>query len=324
MERKLGQPIGGYFDLIAGTSTGAIIAAALALGEPAKRIEDLYRQHGAAIFARPKRNPSLPFRLMGPILRLLKSDIDAGSLSHSKYSSEPLRHALTTVFGDHTLEQARQRLVIPAVDLTRAQTVVFKTPHLPEMDRDRHFKAVDVLMATTAAPTYFPMATIHQGSAYCDGGLWANNPSAVALAEALRIATTCRRPNIDPSFGSADVWMLSIGTGTCPYDISPPAGEREGLVFWAPKVFDATGVSQSQGMGFLTQFLLLPNQYARVDFQIPGRAWKLDAIECLDRLCHLGRETAESQFSELRPMYFDRLAQPLVPFPSPSVAGLSV
>ncbi len=247
---------------------------------------------------------------------VVKVDVDAHCLRHSKYSSGPLRNALVSVFGDRTVEQVRRRLVIPAVDLTRGQTIVFKTPHLPNMDRDRHFNVVDVLMATTAAPTYFPHAAIHSGSAYCDGGLWANNPSAVALAEASRICAECRRPELDPEFTPNNLWMLSVGTGLAPYDISPPAQERDGLMFWSSRIFDAIGASQSQGMGFLTQFLLPATQYTRVDFNIPGGDWKLDAIHCLDRLTHHGREQAEKQFESVRCRFLDRPAPLFQAFPS--------
>ncbi|MCK6458210.1 MAG: hypothetical protein L6Q92_16980, partial [Phycisphaerae bacterium] len=114
------------------------------------------------------------------------------------------------------------------------------------MTRDRHFRIVDVLMATTAAPTYFPHSCISPGSAYCDGGLWANNPSAVAIAEASRISMECKRPEIDPVFGPTDVWMLSLGTGSTPYDVAPPGDERDGLLFWGTRAYDVMAASQSQ------------------------------------------------------------------------------
>lgn len=188
LEERLQCRVSEFFDLIAGTSTGAIIAAAVAMGEPASRIKQFYRERGSVIFRRPWERPA-PSLWEGlkrsvrraPIWcanrRLRRFGIDYDWLLHPKYDGDELRRSLVEVFGEHTLEAVRRsRLVIPSVDLTRGHTVVFKTPHMPGLVRDRRYRIVDVLLATTAAPTYLPHATIGNGSAYVDGGIWANNP----------------------------------------------------------------------------------------------------------------------------------------------------
>src|SRR5207253_2507403 len=98
----------------------------------------------------------------------------------SKYNSTELKRALQRVLGDRLLGQSSKRLVIPAYDLVRDNVHLFKTPHHPRLLRDWRLPMVDVALATSAAPTYFP-ATIVDGIALIDGGVWANNPSMVGV-----------------------------------------------------------------------------------------------------------------------------------------------
>jgi len=130
LEADLEIRVTDYFDLITGTSTAAIIAIALGLGLPAADILEFYRERGATIFDAPS-------------LGLLKA----------KYDSMPLRDALTSVFGDKTLADSKNRLVIPAFNIQRREVKLFKTKHSPRFLRDLKFKAVDVAMASAAAPT---------------------------------------------------------------------------------------------------------------------------------------------------------------------------
>jgi patatin-like phospholipase/acyl hydrolase len=238
IEEGIGQPLGRYFDLVAGTSTGGIIAAALAFGEPALRIEEFYRDRGPVIFERRKVVPStwLKRRLRG--LGLLAgwaahrfgTELDCDYIVKTKYESGPLKDGLTQVFGNKRLGEAKTRLVIPSIDLVHGQTKVFKTRHLPHLDLDHRMPVVDVLMATTAAPTFFPHAEIQDGSAYVDGGLWANNPTMVAVVESMAIRERCRRP-CDPVFDLRSTSALSIGTGKCQHFAKPP-GDGAGAFWW--------------------------------------------------------------------------------------------
>ena len=77
-----------------------------------------------------------------------------------------------------------KRLVIPAWDVQRGAVHIFKTPHHMRLARDWRIPMVDIAMATSAAPLYFPAARV-DGHRLIDGGVWANNPSVVAIAEAV-------------------------------------------------------------------------------------------------------------------------------------------
>lgn len=315
IEDRLGCRICEYFDLVAGTSTGGIIAAALAAGEPASRIVQFYRERGPAIFTRPYR----PRSLIGKLSRWLtnrclrQSGIDADWLWSPKYEATALTASLEEVFGDRTMEELRHcRAVIPSVDLTKGQTVVFKTPHLPGLIRDRRFRIVDVIRATTAAPTYFPHATFGVGSAYVDGGVWANNPAMVAMAEALRIGKECRRPTLDPPVSLDTIQIFSIGTGRAPYFAKPPA-TGAGIAWWLAPLIDLVGVSQAQGVHFQSGYIL-DDRYYRVDFDLPNGSWKLDCIEVIDQLIHLGAAKSAEHLPKIHDQFFRRPTARYLPF----------
>lgn len=201
--------IGGAFDLIVGTSTGGIVACALAAGVPLNKVVDLYRLHGPQIFKR-----ALPSGILGlPTDLLLRSQ----ALQEGDFA---LREALTDVLGPITVGQIYERrgiaLAITAVEMSQHHAWVFKTPHFAASNhRDDNYTLVDVCLATSAAPIFRSMAAINHpdGSdgynVFVDGGLWSNNPVLVALIEALEIA------NVNQPI---EIYCL----GTCPR----PAGEQ--------------------------------------------------------------------------------------------------
>ena len=301
LEKELDVPITSYFDLITGTSTGGIIALALGLGEPASRITEFYEKRGPRIFTRrpPYAIPKWQRACVGFAKRMFPG-LDADSLYRSKYDSKELRDALTEVFENKTLEDAvSSRIVIPAVDLVSGQTITFKTPHQPDFIRDRHLRAVDVALAATAAPTFFPNAVIAPGSCYSDGGLWANNPSIVGYVEAMKIRAVCRRPELDPVFTAEDVLMLSIGTGEPQY-YAKPGPTDDGLLWWGGQLFDVAGGAQSQGAHFQAEYLMGRDRYTRVDFKMPEHPWRLDDVSALPQLLHYGNQKAVDYYSKLR------------------------
>lgn len=324
LEERLKCRVGDYFDLIAGTSTGGIIAAALALREPAAKIERFYREHGPKIFS---RRPALPvrgfwnrFKAKAIGKEIKNYGLDYDHLQQSKYTAEILKTALQDVFGDIKLGEAKSRLIIPAVDLTRGQTIVFKTPHLPGMVRDRHYKVVDVLMATTAAPSYFPHAVIRDGSAYVDGGLWANNPSMAAVAEALKIREAANRDGLDFPIELESISLLSVGTGKASYFAKPPEGGA-GLFWWGPRLYNVSSVAQSQGINFQTQYIL-GSRASRIDYDLPDGTWSLDSVDTLAEMSKIGHERCTENLRELQSIFFDQTAQHLYhPFEDAAPAG---
>jgi len=201
--------IGAAFDMIVGTSTGGIIACALAANVPLDQVVTLYREHGPAIFERQLPGPGL-----GVVMDLAKR---RGALERGESA---LRSALQDVLGDLTMkdiyDNRKIAMSITAVELSQHRSWVFKTPHIKGTSgRDNGYKLVDVCLATSAAPVYRSLAALDhpdEGGGYnvfADGGLWANNPVLVALIDALETSEPGRPIHI-------------FCLGTCPL----PAGEQ--------------------------------------------------------------------------------------------------
>jgi uncharacterized protein len=176
LESDLEFPIGHYFDLISGTSTGGIIAIGLALGLRASEILYLYENEGPAIFAQDNTG------LRAAVSRKFRGG--KWLFWGPKYSSLPLRAALAGVLGDRPLGEARTRLLIPAWHPNTQRVHIFKTAHHPRLQTDYKELAIDAAMATAAAPTFFAQHVTSNDVGLVDGGLWANNPTGIAVVEA--------------------------------------------------------------------------------------------------------------------------------------------
>jgi hypothetical protein len=185
---------------------------------------------------------------------------------------------------------------------------------MPDLFRERHYRIVDVLMATTAAPTFFPHAAINAGSAYVDGGLWANNPGMVAIAEALRIREKADRDGMDHAIELESIHMLSVGTGKASCFAKPPIGGA-GAMWWAPQLFNISSAAHSQGINFQAQYLL-GDRLHRIDYDLPDGRWSLDGIDMLAEMAKIGHERSTENLACLRPIFFCNKAEhPWQPFP---------
>ena len=205
-----GEKLARYFDMIAGTSTGGIIALGLGLGIPTGEITGFYRDDGRRIF------PPLPGRWTGKARRLWRW------LRGPKLMHEELEKALKARFGDHLLGAATTRLVIPAFMMPKTEIAVFKTDHHKDFRNDHLTPMWKVARSTSAAPTYLKgLEHEESGRIFIDGGVWANNPVMVALVDALS-AYDLRFEQIE---------IFSIGTGNAPFELSRRDVFR-GLVAW--------------------------------------------------------------------------------------------
>jgi hypothetical protein len=227
IERRFldGQPIASYFDMIAGTSTGGIIALALAQGMTAREAANIYIDNGDAIFPKAKGRGLLSK------LRWFRGP---------KHDQAALKDQLLKAFGDTLLDDAATRLVIPSFEGRYGEPYLYKTPHHPDYKRDRHVKCAHVALRTSAAPTIYP-GVEDDGHIMIDGGIWANNPIMNAVVDVLACYDVPRE----------NVRILSLGTG----DDLLPVGEgvrKGGLWKWvfplgsnAPLLFRAAARAQS-------------------------------------------------------------------------------
>ena len=247
LEADFESSVLGHFDLISGTSTGGLIALALAAGRSPQEILDFYLELGPKIFPRSS---------LRRISRLVRP-----------YDPAPLREAVEEVLGAKTLGDSPVRLTIPAFDLTSDDVYVFRTPHLPKLRRDHRERMADVALATTAAPTYLPAHRI-DGLRLVDGGVWANNPTMVAVVEAL--GSLRRSPQ--------SVHVMSVGT-TTPIVARNNRLDRGGVLRWARDIVDISFRGQALS-GTNHASLLLPKGHVhRLDVPVPKGLHGLDRVD---------------------------------------------
>lgn len=280
LEADLGIVIRDSFDLIAGTSAGGIIALALGAGIPAAQIAEQYEQLVRGVFPASRRAWwTLPRRLARPA-----------------YQSAALRAALSDVFGELKLGDSTKRLVIPSWDAQRGGIHLFKTFHHPDLRRDWRIPMVDVAMATSAAPTFFPVARV-DGQRFIDGGIWANNPSVVAIAEAVRILRV-ELPAIR---------VLNVGT-TDHLLANSKRLDHGGIAAWAPSVVSLVLAAGSRGGQGIAQHLVGKEQYSRFDAMVPAGLYSIDRANAADIAGH-----AAASSRALSPIYTERFADHSAP-----------
>jgi predicted acylesterase/phospholipase RssA len=259
LEEAAGKPIGRHFDLLAGTSIGGILALALACEVPTARLVGLFEEHGATIFKR--RSWSGLFR--------------------SLYSPNGLAHLLASeeIFGSRTLGDCMHRVIVPAINYATGNPVVFKTPHHTDFHNDHKLRLVDVALATSAAPRYFPRHVVAHDQ-YVDGGLFANSPGLLALHEMEHFLEV----------PSQAVRLLSIGTMSVKVTAGSSQKGSGGMLDWGrgdfrkmPTRLFGLAISASETM---TNYMLLhrlgQERYVRMDDHVDGTLEKSVELDRTD------------------------------------------
>jgi len=289
LERHFNTTCHREFDLFCGTSTGAIIALALASGKTARQVCDLYKDFGPRVF----NNPFPGSRL----LRKFKGFVT------SRYGNQHLRTALRGAFGDETLGSIlRQRkfVVVPAFCLTTGRPRVFKTDHAEELTRHNGYLLRDVALASSAAPIYLPVAELRSPvesklERYCDGGVFANYPALLGLTEALYQFKT----------PPAEIRLLSVSTPRSNLAEDPCASGffrrrmlSRGICFWASSIGSVFIDSTSEIAGEAVRRLISSigaseDQYERVVFRRPkGVDLDIASADATQALESIGTEEA--------------------------------
>ena len=300
IEETTGERIVENFDLIAGTSTGGIIALGLGLGLSASEILDFYLEKGPGVFSQAGAQGRFRGRVRGwgrlgrSLRRLLKP----------KYQSDGLEEAIGSVFGMRCLGDSKTRLVIPAFDARRKELYVFKTAHNERLAMDWRARAVDVALATAAAPTYFAGRVMANGVGLIDGGVWANNPVGMAVVEAVGVL----------GWKYEQVRVLSLGCS----EESLAIPLNGGLATFYRKGVDMLMCGQSKcAMGTASILLRDSVSYRRLfryDTQVPRGTFAMDAVKQIDGLRGIGFASARSALPEVKRVFLGQVREPFVPF----------
>lgn len=231
IEERTGKRIAEMFDLVAGTSTGGILA--LGLTKPgnddkpqysARKLIELYETEGGKIFSIP-------------VWHRIHS---VGGLAEEKYPSTGIDSVALEYFGEVRLAQAYKEVLITAYEIEKRGPWFFK--RWKAQDKNEGFNPYmrEVARATSAAPTYFEPIQLKVGAlgnrAFIDGGVHSNNPAMCAYVEARKI-----HPEEN------DFLVVSLGTGEPTREMPYEEVKGWGLALWAQPILNVVfdGVSDT-------------------------------------------------------------------------------
>ncbi len=262
IESETGRPISECFDLIAGTSTGGILALGLccpdASGKPkysAKDLVEIYRSRGPEIFPHG----------LGQTLSSL------GGLTHATYPHAGLEKVLLEYFGTTHMGQSLTNTLISTYDILNREPFFFKSWR--KHSKDVHM--ADVCRATSAAPTYFEPFPIRikkddesqaRDRVLVDGGIFINSPSVSAYAEAIRISPK-----------QSDFFVLSLGTGQLTRPYAYDQARKWGKVSWLGPLLSSMFDGVSDAADYQMK-LFLQEQFVRLQVELINANDDLDKV----------------------------------------------
>lgn len=242
IEQQLNQPLRNYFDLITGTSTGALIAASLVIGRSPTQLVQLYLERGKEIF---------PYRSWLSLQRLPL--LVKYGLSAPKFGDRGLIQVVRSLGLDLRVADVSPdpdqstKLMIISYDTLRRSPVFFKSWRHEEWYAD--VPLWQACVCSAAAPTYFPAQRLLirdqsevRELSMIDGGVGANNPVACAVAEAIRLLRLgqVERQQAEPSMDQIvdEIQVLSLGTGELERGVPWREVRGWGPIQWAPRIVD--------------------------------------------------------------------------------------
>lgn len=272
IERRLRQRTGGAnariadcFDMVAGTSAGGMLACSMLYNHNGQKMDcakavELFESGGPIIF---KKNGFNGIRRM----------------FDSMCPAKNIESVLAGIFGDSRLSASETEGLVTAYDITNREAVLFDTDSA-QKDPNRDYRLADIARATSAAPTYFPVAEIRSmaGTKKClvDGGIYANDPSLCAIIEAKK--KVWKETNCAPKI--RDMYVVSIGTGRVSKSYLYDKAKSWGLISWALPVID---ILQSSGaevisyqVGKLFEAEGCQRQYVRLTPEIGSASDQMD------------------------------------------------
>lgn len=283
IEHRTGKAIAELFDLIAGTSTGGILALGVTIpdgdGRPkfsAAQMVELYMRRGQEIFHRVAWRQALSW-IRGPA-----------------YSPAGLERVLAEYAGDTMLSEAVTGLLVTSWEL-RTRTAWFFRRAQARTDQSKDMLMRDIGRATSAAPTYFPPMRLaaDDGNGYyalADGGLFANNPGMAAW--------------VDTHEGvrhNQDVFMVSVGTGSVDDPISYAQARAWGKLSWAQPVIGIVFDGASDTVDYQLSYFLSSQDYYRFQPTIPKANREMDDASQanLDALTRLATAMIKARSADL-------------------------
>lgn len=235
ISNDLTQPFYENFDLICGTSTGAIVGLAIANGIDLKLINNIYKEKGELIF---------------------KKGLFAGIQQGPIYNQDVLKNELVKVFSNKQLKDSKTKVLVTSSSINNFDHKVF-TNFRTHSNQDENLSIVDVILSSAAAPTYFlPHQPTGQERHYVDGGLWANTPSSLGILYANKYL----------KIPISEIKLISIGTGDFPNGATIEHFKklRRFSITAIETIFELMFSSQSSFADLYSKEVLGDNNYLRV------------------------------------------------------------
>ena len=302
IEQDTRTPIWKLFDLIAGTSTGGILAAAVTIpADPAapadarkaryaaKDLVDMYVKNAATIFPYPP-----------PPLR--HTDLDF--VLHARYHAQGVESVLKQYCGDSRLRDALTAVLITSYDIERSRAWFFSSQEAGARPDTYDFPTWQVARSTSAAPLYFPpmkLPTRGPESYFplVDGGVAANNPAMCAYVEAIRAFQQ------DPN----RILVASLGTGELRQPLLYDSVKAGGIAQWGLTPINLLFDGNQQTVQYQMDALLNRDphepRYFRFQTTLGDGANEMDNAhpDNIRQLVDLGGSLADSSKSALQDLY---------------------
>lgn len=250
LESMLKVPLSKVFDVIAGTSTGGLIALGLTRPDDkdhkkpfykAADLVKLYSEEGEKIFSNS----------------LLHKITSLDGILDEKYEATGIESVLKKYFKNTKLSQALTDVIVPSYETVTREPFFFKSRHAKNPNKKEYdYKMWEVARATSAAPTYFEAFKLHNAItkvdySLVDGGVFANNPAMCAYVEAKTV------------FNTDDVLVVSLGTGQMSKAMEYDKIKKWGLIGWARPILDVVFDGVSDTVDYQLKWLLKEKKYFR-------------------------------------------------------------
>ena len=274
IEERTGKRIATMFDFIAGTSTGGLLALGLTRknsdssinNEPeytAAELVNFYSKYGQKVF-----DENVP------------GDFD--DLVQPKHNPKGKEEVLKALLGEAKVEDALREIFIPSYDIELRAPIFFTSNRAAEQPDSfdsrricRGFTMFEAAMATSAAPTFFPPYKLETGHhtdegyyALVDGGVFANNPSSLAMMEAM----ISYKRKTGEELNRKDMLVVSLGTGSLTKKYKYRDVKNWGQIKWALPLLNVVFDGQSESVAFqLNQLMVTEGEnrnYYRFQLQV--------------------------------------------------------
>lgn len=247
LHRKSKKIVHQHYDSFAGTSTGAIIAAALALEFNTDEIIKLYHEGAPRIFKKEKKWWQTGFGLKDEV-----------------YEKENLIEELEKHFGDAKMKDVKKHLVVTAYDIVTEQPIYFDS----QTAEHRDLRIVDCVASSASAPTYFEPIKFNDYVAVDGGVAGMNNPSLVAIKSALKMGHKLDKLSV-----------LTVGTGETSKELTYRKAKNFGVAQWAKPLVSIMITAPSKVMNDFAKYLIEPADYYRLNIDLsPHRKFTLNRI----------------------------------------------